>query len=134
MAQLEVRQIAAEQRTQSGLGPQTNGDGTRTRDGTCAVMTRNISPTNPVGVQLARTMLPRGRTTRTSSRAARAGSAANITPNTDVAASNSPSPNGSEVNVMLLMANAAYVMDPGSDPLDRARRGIERLIGPPPAG
>ena len=39
-----------------------------------------------------------------------------------------------EVNAMLLMANAAYVMDPGPDPLDRARRGIERLIGPAPAG
>ncbi len=38
-----------------------------------------------------------------------------------------------ELDAMLLMANAAYVMDPGPEALDRARRGIERLIGPPPA-
>ena len=38
-----------------------------------------------------------------------------------------------ELDAMLLMANAAYVMDPRPEALDRARRGIERLIGPPPA-
>ena len=41
-----------------GSVPQTNGEGTRTREGTWAVMTRNISPTNPVGVQLARAIVP----------------------------------------------------------------------------
>jgi AcrR family transcriptional regulator len=39
-----------------------------------------------------------------------------------------------EVNAMLLMANAAYVMDPSPEVLERARRGIERLIGPAPTG
>jgi AcrR family transcriptional regulator len=38
-----------------------------------------------------------------------------------------------EIDAMLLMANAAYVMDPGPEALNRARRGIERLIGPVPA-
>jgi AcrR family transcriptional regulator len=39
-----------------------------------------------------------------------------------------------EIDAMLLMGNAAYVMDPGPEALDRARRGIERLIGPARAG
>ena len=38
-----------------------------------------------------------------------------------------------EIDAMLLMANAAYVMSPSPEVLDRARRGIERLIGPAPA-
>jgi hypothetical protein len=38
-----------------------------------------------------------------------------------------------EIDAMLLMANAAHVMDPGPEALNRARRGIERLIGPVPA-
>jgi AcrR family transcriptional regulator len=39
-----------------------------------------------------------------------------------------------EIDAMLLMANAAYVMSPSPEVLDRARRGIERLVGPAPAG
>jgi hypothetical protein len=31
------------------------------------------------------------------------------------------------------MANGAYVMDPNPEVLERARRGIAKLIGPPPA-
>jgi AcrR family transcriptional regulator len=38
-----------------------------------------------------------------------------------------------EIDAMLLMANAAYVMDPSPEALDRGRRGIARLIGPAPA-
>jgi AcrR family transcriptional regulator len=38
-----------------------------------------------------------------------------------------------EIDAMLLMANAAYVMQPGPGALDAGRRGIARLIGPPPA-
>ena len=38
-----------------------------------------------------------------------------------------------EVNAMLMMANAAYVMNPSPGVLERARRGIARLIGPAPA-
>jgi AcrR family transcriptional regulator len=38
-----------------------------------------------------------------------------------------------EIDAMLLMANAAYVMEPGPDVLDRGRRGIAKLIGPAPA-
>jgi AcrR family transcriptional regulator len=38
-----------------------------------------------------------------------------------------------EIDAMLLMANAAYVMSPSPEVLERARRGIERLIGPAPA-
>jgi hypothetical protein len=38
-----------------------------------------------------------------------------------------------EIDAMLLMANAAYVMDPGPEVLDRGRRGVARLIGPEPA-
>jgi AcrR family transcriptional regulator len=37
-----------------------------------------------------------------------------------------------EVNAMLMMANAAYVMNPSPEVLERARRGIARLIGPEP--
>ena len=37
-----------------------------------------------------------------------------------------------EIDAMLLMANAAYVMEPGPEVLDRGRRGIAKLIGPPP--
>jgi AcrR family transcriptional regulator len=38
-----------------------------------------------------------------------------------------------EVNAMLMMANAAYVMNPSPEVLERARRGVARLIGPEPA-
>ena len=38
-----------------------------------------------------------------------------------------------EIDAMLLMANAAYVMSPSPEVLERARRGIERIIGPAPA-
>ena len=38
-----------------------------------------------------------------------------------------------EINAMLMMANGAYVMDPNPEVLERARRGIAKLIGPPPA-
>jgi AcrR family transcriptional regulator len=38
-----------------------------------------------------------------------------------------------EVNAMLLMANAAYVMEPSREVLDRGRRGVARLIGAEPA-
>jgi hypothetical protein len=34
---------------------------------------------------------------------------------------------------MLLMANAAYILSPSPEVLERGRRGIERLIGPAPA-
>jgi AcrR family transcriptional regulator len=37
-----------------------------------------------------------------------------------------------EIDAMLLMANAAYVMEPSAEALDRGRRGIAKLIGPPP--
>jgi AcrR family transcriptional regulator len=38
-----------------------------------------------------------------------------------------------EINAMLLLANAMYVMEPAPEVLDRGRRGIAKLIGPPPA-
>lgn len=38
-----------------------------------------------------------------------------------------------EIDAMLMMANAAYVLNPSPEVLERARRGIARLIGPPPA-
>ena len=37
-----------------------------------------------------------------------------------------------EIDAMLLMANAAYVMEPSAEALERGRRGIAKLIGPPP--
>jgi AcrR family transcriptional regulator len=37
-----------------------------------------------------------------------------------------------EIDAMLLMANAAYVMEPGPEVLERGRRGIAKLVGPPP--
>jgi AcrR family transcriptional regulator len=37
-----------------------------------------------------------------------------------------------EIDAMLLMANATYVMHPGGEALDAGRRGIARLIGPQP--
>ena len=49
---------------------------------------------NPVGVQLASEMRPPGRVTRTSSAAARAWSAANMTPIADSTWSNVPSAKG----------------------------------------
>jgi AcrR family transcriptional regulator len=38
-----------------------------------------------------------------------------------------------EIDAMLLMANAAYVMEPTPEVLERGRRGVAKLIGPPPA-
>jgi len=38
-----------------------------------------------------------------------------------------------EIDAMLLMANAAYVMDPSPGVLERGRRGVARLIGPEPS-
>jgi AcrR family transcriptional regulator len=38
-----------------------------------------------------------------------------------------------ELDAMLLMANAAYVMDPSTEALERGRRGVAKLIGPDPA-
>jgi len=38
-----------------------------------------------------------------------------------------------EIDAMLLMANAAYVMEPSPEVLERGRRGVAKLIGPPPA-
>jgi AcrR family transcriptional regulator len=38
-----------------------------------------------------------------------------------------------EIDAMLLMANAAYVMEPRPELLESGRRGIAKLIGPPPA-
>ena len=38
-----------------------------------------------------------------------------------------------EIDAMLLMANAAYVLNPSPEVLEQGRRGIERLIGPAPA-
>jgi AcrR family transcriptional regulator len=35
-----------------------------------------------------------------------------------------------EIDAMLLMANAAYVMEPSLEALDRGRRGVAKLIGP----
>jgi AcrR family transcriptional regulator len=37
-----------------------------------------------------------------------------------------------EIDAMLLMANAAYVMEPSAEVLERGRRGIAKLIGPRP--
>jgi AcrR family transcriptional regulator len=52
----------------------------------------------------------------------------------EIDATETPEQLAFEIDAMLLMANAAYVMNPAAEPLDRARRGIERLIGPAPAG
>ena len=38
-----------------------------------------------------------------------------------------------EIDAMLLMANAAYVMEPSPEVLERGRRGVAKLIGLPPA-
>lgn len=38
-----------------------------------------------------------------------------------------------EIDAMLLMANAIYVLDPRLEVLERGRRGVEKLIGPDPA-
>jgi AcrR family transcriptional regulator len=38
-----------------------------------------------------------------------------------------------EIDAMLLMANAAYVLDPSPEVLERGRRGVAKLIGPEPA-
>ena len=38
-----------------------------------------------------------------------------------------------EIDAMLLMANAAYVMEPSPGVLERGRRGVAKLIGPEPA-
>jgi AcrR family transcriptional regulator len=38
-----------------------------------------------------------------------------------------------EIDAMLLMANAAYVLDPSPEVLERGRRGVAKLIGPDPA-
>jgi AcrR family transcriptional regulator len=38
-----------------------------------------------------------------------------------------------EIDAMLLMANAAYVMEPSPEVLERGRCGVAKLIGPPPA-
>jgi AcrR family transcriptional regulator len=51
----------------------------------------------------------------------------------EIDATETPEQLAFEIDAMLLMGNAAYVMNPGPEPLHRARRGIERLIGPAPA-
>jgi len=38
-----------------------------------------------------------------------------------------------EIDAMLLMANAIYVLDPRPEVLERGRRGVAKLIGPEPA-
>jgi len=38
-----------------------------------------------------------------------------------------------EIDAMLLMANALYVLDPRPEVLERGRRGVAKLIGPEPA-
>jgi len=38
-----------------------------------------------------------------------------------------------EIDAMLLMANAIYVLDPRPEVLERGRRGVAKLIGPDPA-
>jgi AcrR family transcriptional regulator len=37
-----------------------------------------------------------------------------------------------EIDAMLLMANTAYVIEPSAEALERGRRGIAKLVGPPP--
>ena len=75
--------------------PQRAGDWAPGGGETCRPTIPSMPPTKPVGVELARAMRPPGLVTRTSSAAAPAWSAANMTPIAETTTSNDASGNGS---------------------------------------